>query len=136
MLKTAEDEVKTISLDFPVELSFECQGEDFDEFELFGIATKCEVKIIGANEVSLSGTVVLSISPYKTQTVNYVKEITACGEKKLEDWAISVVIPFKGEDLWSLSKRLNQSPEEITMANKDLTFPLTGEERIVIYRQK
>ena len=79
---------------------------------------------------------VLSISPYKTQTVNYVKEITACGEKKLEDWAISVVIPFKGEDLWSLSKRLNQSPEEITMANKDLTFPLSGEERIVIYRQK
>ncbi len=136
IVKNAEDEVKTISLDFPLELNFECQGEDFDDFELFGVIDKCEVKIMGANEVSLSGTVVLSISPYKTQTINYVKEITACGEKKLEDWAISVVIPYKGEDLWSLSKRLNQSPEEITMANKDLTFPLTGEERIVIYRQK
>ena len=58
------------------------------------------------------------------------------GDKKTEDSAISVYIPREGEELWSLAKRLNATPESIMSANKDLQFPLTGKERIAVYRQK
>lgn len=49
--------------------------------------------------------------------------------------AISVYIPAEGEDLWTVSKKLNACPEAIMQYNPDLTFPLTGGERILIYRQ-
>ena len=50
--------------------------------------------------------------------------------------AISVYIPLEGEGLFSLAKRLNVSPESLVNTNRELNFPLSGKERIVIYRQK
>ena len=44
-------------------------------------------------------------------------------------------VPFENEDLWSLAKRLSVCPEQLVSTNPELQFPLTGEERIVIYRQ-
>jgi chorismate mutase len=61
-----------------------------------------------------------------------VKEV---GEKKKQTSAISVYIANCGEELWDLSKRLSVSPEVLSANNKDLEFPLSGKERIVIYRQ-
>ena len=75
------------------------------------------------------------VYPMEKQQVKYLKEIKACGEKPCENCAISVYIPMAGEELWSLSKRLNVCPEELVATNKDLQFPLSGKERIVIYRQ-
>lgn len=136
LLKKEDGCIKTLPLDFPLDLTFIAEGEDYDEFELYTIVNKSSVKITGANELELSAEVTFKLSPYKTQTVDYVKEVIALNEKTLDDFAISVIIPYKNEDLWSLSKRLNLAPEEILASNKELTFPLSGEERIVIYRQK
>ena len=43
---------------------------------------------------------------------------------------------LENEDLWGLAKRLGQYPEALLETNPDLQFPLTGKERIVVYRQK
>jgi hypothetical protein len=45
-------------------------------------------------------------------------------------------MPEEGEELWSLSKRLNVCPDQLVATNKELQFPLTGKERIVVYRRK
>jgi hypothetical protein len=50
--------------------------------------------------------------------------------------AISVVLPHQGDSLWEIAKDLKQSPEEVMACNPDLHFPLSGTERILIYRQK
>ena len=69
-------------------------------------------------------------------SVKYVSEITE-GEKRTEsNCAISVYIPKSGDDLWSTAKNLRQSPDEIKSTNPDLAFPLTGSERIVVFRAK
>ena len=58
------------------------------------------------------------------------------GLKKVNDSAVSVYIPLDGEGLFALAKRLNVCPETLVATNPDLQFPLTGKERIVIFRQK
>ena len=55
---------------------------------------------------------------------------------KANDCAISVYVPAAGDDLWSTAKSLRQSPEEIKTTNPDLAFPLTGKERILVFRGK
>lgn len=70
------------------------------------------------------------------QKVKLIQSIEEVGDKKKETASISVYIALENEELWSLAKRLNTAPEEICEINKELQFPLTGKERIVIYRQK
>ena len=69
-------------------------------------------------------------------SIKYIKEVKCIGEKPACECAISVYIPTPGEDLWGLAKRLNVAPETLVETNKELRFPLTGDERIVIYRKK
>lgn len=68
--------------------------------------------------------------------VRYVTEITEGEAKTHCDSAVSVYIPAAGDTLWDTAKRLLQSPEEIEATNPQLTFPLSGKERILVYRPK
>ncbi|MBO5526203.1 MAG: DUF3794 domain-containing protein [Clostridia bacterium] len=45
---------------------------------------------------------------------------------------IRVILPVKGETLWELSKRLHRLSEEVSAQNPDLSFPMTGKERILL----
>lgn len=56
-------------------------------------------------------------------------------DKEVNASAISVCIPKKGDTLWELSKAFGVSEDEILALNGDLSFPLNGDERIVIYRE-
>lgn len=59
------------------------------------------------------------------------------GEKKVvNDSAISVHIPAVGDGLWETAKKLGCAPESIQQTNPELNFPLTGKERILIFRGK
>ena len=60
----------------------------------------------------------------------------AKSERNKPTCAISVYLPEKGDELWDICKRLGLREDEITANNPDLVFPLTGNERIIVYRQK
>ena len=86
------------------------------------------------------GEVVLELSviveKQKKAQISYIGNVIEKGEKPTNEAPISIFIPKENEELWSLSKRLNVSPKELAQTNADLQFPLTGKERIVVYRQK
>jgi hypothetical protein len=103
--------------------------------EVFVTVKTATARVVSLGETELEAELYITVYPTECQDVKYLKEIKACGEKKRETSAISVYIPMANEELWSLSKRLNVCPEELVATNKDLQFPLTGKERIVIYRQ-
>lgn len=103
--------------------------------EVFVTVRSISAKIVSLTETEIDAELLITVYPSEKQTIRYIKEVKACGEKKPETAAISVYIPLEGEELWSLAKRLNVCPEEVVATNKDLQFPLTGKERIVIYRQ-
>jgi len=108
-----------------------CEGKA----EVCAAVTDCNVKIISVTDAEVSATIVMTVYTGRTERVRYVKNIECHGEKQRETCPISVYLSTQGEELWSLSKRLNVCPDELIATNKDLQFPLTGKERIVIYRQ-
>ncbi len=50
--------------------------------------------------------------------------------------AVSVLIPAAGDSLWDAAHKLVCPPEDVASANPGLKYPLTGGERVLIYRKK
>ncbi len=135
-LKDTDGVISSVTWQTPFETQLDCALKDGDDYEITAFAEKPSARIISLTEADIEIDAVFSVTVYEKQCIGYVKGVT-CGEQKSEQTcAISVYIPTAGEDLWSLAKRLNVCPDDLVSANKDLQFPLTGEERIVIYRQK
>lgn len=99
-------------------------------------AFKTMAKIISATELEISGEVFLTVYPTTKTEQKVVSEVKFLQDKQENPCAISVYIAKSGEDVFELAKRLNQSPDKLRETNKDLNFPLSGNERIVVYRQK
>lgn len=115
-----------------VDASIECGGR----FKIKSVAHSSFATIKSPEEAELSATVVFTFYPTKRNEFCVIEEIGSNGTKVTERCAISVYIAREGESLWQLAKRLNVCPSELVENNKDLQFPLSGKERILIYRQK
>ena len=69
-------------------------------------------------------------------TVRYLVGAEEGEKKAVNDSAISVHVPAAGDGLWETAKKLGCSPESIQKNNPELNFPLSGKERILIFRGK
>ena len=99
-------------------------------------AVKSTARIVSIDEFEIFSELRFTVYPQERIEKRFVKGVKVLGDKKKCDAAISVYIPTEGEDLWSLSKRLGVCPDALVQTNKDLQFPLSGKERIVVYRRK
>lgn len=116
------------------------------EVKLSGLSPDCgriEVAVCGVSlrqraEGECEGEAVLKITVAdgERKAITYMTDAQEGCEKSVSDCAISVYIPEKGDGLWETAKRLSETPENIRVSNPELTFPLTGKERILIYRPK
>lgn len=70
------------------------------------------------------------------ETENIVKKVEKGAEIEKNTSAISVFIPSAGDTLWDVSKALGVGEEEILKFNGNIEFPLTGEERIIVFREE
>lgn len=127
-------EVHSTEVNMPFTVSLSGLSQDCGDITV----AVCGMSLRQRAEGECEGEAVLKISAADggQQTVRYLTE--ACeGEKKTPcDCAISVFVPAAGDGLWETAKRLGESPESIKLSNPELTFPLTGKERILIYRPK
>lgn len=105
------------------------------EYQVTASAFGAKGKIISAVEVDIEVQLELSVLLTKKCEFSYIKDVKVGEQKAQNTHGISVYIGLEGEELFSLSKRLNESPDMVVETNKDLSFPLTGKERIVIFRQ-
>lgn len=120
----------------PFEVYLEAPVSEDANLSIIAKAEKARARIVSATEVEVSLEVYFNVYPCVNGIINYVSEVNSLGKKEPDTHAISVYIPTPGEDLWGLSKRLNVDPQTLVETNKELRFPLTGDERIVIYRKK
>ena len=106
------------------------------EIKVVATPKSATVRLVTMTEAECDAEAVFTVyseSAFKTDVISAVET----GEIKPETMAaVSVYIPLAGEGLWGLAKRLNVCPETLVSTNPDLQFPLTGKERIVVYRQK
>ena len=87
-------------------------------------------------ECEADATLKITAAHGETRSIKYLSEVTEGGDKRQDDCAISVYMPSAGDDLWATAKKLNAPPESVCASNPGLEFPLTGKERILIFRGK
>ena len=72
---------------------------------------------------------------YEEREWSYLGAVKEGAPYEAEKSAFSVYVPVEGEELWSLAKRLKQTPEELVRCNPELSFPVPAGQRIYVYRQ-
>lgn len=133
LLYEQNGEVRSTEINLPFTVTLSGVNECGD----IGVAV-CGVNLRQRAEGECEGEAVLKISvaDCEANTVRYVTDAAEAGEKEKCDSAISVYVPAAGDDIWETAKKLSQSPEEISATNPDLSFPLSGKERILVFRAK
>ena len=89
-----------------------------------------------AGEAEADATLKVTVKYYQKAEGKYLSEVKVLGEREQNDCAISIYLPTAGDDLWTTAKRLGREPEKLQKSNPELKFPLKGDERIFVYRQK
>ncbi len=136
LFRNAENKVVSERFESSFESLLECVFPEETEIEIFALVENANLQLITMSEGEIQADLVFTVYPKERCTVEYISGVESLGERAKNTSAISVYIPLEGEELWSLAKRLGVSPDELLQTNSDLQFPLCGEERIVIYRQK
>jgi len=131
--RDGDNELTSAKLEIPfsVNLKIPCEAGGGD---ITAIVSGVSAKIVSATQTEVCATVIFTVYPKTFGKVACVKNYKVIGSKSPDDSAISVYIPLAGEGLWDLAKRLSVRPEALVKSNPELNFPLTGKERIVIYR--
>ena len=135
-LRDGDGKVFTRKLEIPFEKSFDGSYPCGTIAKKVIKAENAKSRIISLTEIDLEAEIYLNVYPEEKKDRRLISEIKELGKKKVSDSAISVYIAREGEDEWSLAKRLNVCPDALRTTNKDLQFPLSGTERIVVYRNK
>lgn len=108
---------------------------DYNKIELCNCTATDLTVIEEGGNLSLSCNLSLLVDEREENSFTFISNIEEGEDKIVNNSAISVCIPSANDTLWELSKALGVSEEEILKLNPELTFPLTGEERVVVYRE-
>lgn len=127
-------EVRSTEVNMPFSVSLTGLGESCRNISV----AVCGMSVRQRAEGECEAEAVLKIAAADGESLaaRYVVEITEGDDKKVDDCAISVYLPAAGDGLWETAKRLSEDPESIKSSNPELSFPLSGKERILIYRAK
>ena len=132
-LKDGDGKVFTMNAETPFKEVLEIGVNQVPQVKF--VVSKSGAKIVSNTELEIYAQAECVLQTTSCACAEIVADISTCGEKQVCDKAVSVYIAQKGESLWELAKRLNVCPESIIKNNIELQFPLSGEERIVVYRQ-
>lgn len=106
-------------------------------------AADCDVAVCGVSvrqraEGECEGEAVLKLVCRKIENsaVNLITSVEEGDPLPVNDSAVTVFVPQTGDDSWNVCKKLRQSENELISCNPELKFPLSGGERIIVYRRK
>ena len=69
------------------------------------------------------------------QSTQVIADHRALGaEKEEDDYAICLYVVKAGETLWDVAKALNTDEATLQALNRDVSLPLCGGEKILLYR--
>lgn len=126
-----------VSLPFLFPISGSKTGAEAEEIK----ALECTVygfslRVRASGETEAEATLRVRLARYAPVKARFISDVVEGAKKQEKSCAISVYVAHRGDDLWTTAKRLSLTPEALQESNPELTFPLLGEERMVIYRQK
>ncbi len=132
VFRNADNGTSSVNCEMPYSFDITSEGEvtclkvDLSDFDVClkdgSVFFNCTVKAVYKSII--------------VKKITVIDSVNETGIRKTENSAISVYVPQCGDTLWDISKQLRVSGDEILRCNEGLEFPLKGDERIVIYRQK
>lgn len=85
-------------------------------------------------EAEVEGSVRLFVTLLSRERFAYIAEVAAGEPLPAPGGAVGIYFPAAGDTLWDTAKKLGCTPAQVQATQPSLTFPLTGAERIVVYR--
>ena len=104
--------------------------------EVSAIACGVSARQRQEGELEAEGSLKLYVTLFASEKNSFISELHAGEECHEEGGAVGVYFPAAGDTLWDTAKKLGKPTEEVQRCNPDLKYPLTGTERIVVWRQK
>lgn len=123
-------ETRSTEVTLPFGVTFPDKGEA--DIAVCGVSVRQRAE----GECEAEATLKISVSGREEVKVGYICEVEEGEPLAFADSAISVYLPSAGDDLWTTAKKLCRPPEDVEATNPELKFPLSGKERIVVYRPK
>ncbi|MBR6736952.1 MAG: hypothetical protein IKL82_01135 [Clostridia bacterium] len=98
--------------------------------------TPCNLEAsVSGGKISVTFDLNLTLVSTENKATYALFEVQEGEERPVNDSAISICVPKESDTLWDLCKSLGALEEEVLKLNPELNFPLTGDERVVIYRE-
>lgn len=127
-------EVRSTEVNMPFSVTLAGLSDDCKNIGVCVLGISLRQRAEGECEGEASLKITAADGEYKT--VKYITDVTEGEARTPCDSAVSVYVTAAGDGLWETAKKLCVRPESIEKSNPELTFPLTGKERILIYRPK
>lgn len=122
---------RRVELPFSLPLKFAAAGRRSVSVMACGVSVRQRKE----GEAEVEGTLRFAVTAMEDRPLLWVEDIVEGEPYPENENAVSIYMPQAGASLWETAKQLKKSPEEVERSNPELKFPLTGEERILIYRQ-
>lgn len=127
-------EVRSTEVNLPFSVNLAGLSKDCDRITVAVCGMSLRQRAEG--ECEAEAALRISAADGERAKVRYLTDAAEGDPRSKSVSAISVYIPSAGDGLWETAKRLCERPEDIQRGNPELKFPLTGKERILIYRPK
>ncbi len=125
----------SVAVELPFSLKTPVDGlSEGDELNGHGEVTSVKLKIRRGNEIDIRADIAVELEASGVVTKCVITELTEGEARELPSSAISIHVARAGETLWDVAKALGSTPELIMLQNPELNLPLTGGERIIVYR--
>lgn len=134
LLYEQNGEIRSTEVNLPFSTPLSGLGTDCGDIAV--AVSGMSIRQRAEGECEAEATLKITAADGETRSIKYLSEVTEGGDKRQDDCAISVYMPSAGDDLWATAKKLNAPPESVCASNPGLEFPLTGKERILIFRGK
>lgn len=129
-----ESSTCSVSVEIPFSVTENCDVTDEYSVNASACVTDVKVRVRRDSEIEVKAEVCFSAYTYRKCHVACIVECGEGEEKHYEGSAITVHLASKGEGLWDIAKTTGAAPEQIMAQNPDIELPLSGGERILIYR--
>jgi hypothetical protein len=129
-------EIKSTPFTLPFAIPLNIDVSDGDKIKVDVAVCGVNVKQPTEGELEVEAVLKICVTVCKKVATTYLESVEEGEPLPQTTAAISVYFPVKNDGLWDVAKKLNMSPQTIQACNPDVTFPLNGNERIIVYRSK
>lgn len=129
-------EIKGTEINLPFSATLNGVAEEGQSVSVSVAVSGVSIRLKAEGEAEAEALLKISATVSEKCESRYVCEIEEGEAKVKEDCAVSVFLPAAGDGLWEISKKLDKNPSDVIACNPELQFPLTGKERILVYRSK